>query len=169
MNPGDPAWKLKQGLAFLLTTRGIPQIYYGTEIGIAGRGNMRVDFPGGWKEDPVNAFTKEGRDDFQNECWDFASKLLNWRRTSKPVTEGKLVHYTPDNQTKCYVYARTDGKNTVLVMLNGSDEERTVEMKRFSEVIKDCTKGKDAVTGEVVNLTSPVRIPARGVYVLDLE
>ena len=54
-------------------------------------------------------------------------------------------------------------------MLNGSDEERTVDMKRFSEVIKDCTKGKDAVTGEVVNLTSPVRIPARGVYVLDLE
>ena len=169
MNPGDPAWKLKQGLAFLLTTRGIPQIYYGTEIAIAGRENMRVDFPGGWKEDPADAFTKEGRNDFQNECWDFASKLLNWRRTSKPVTEGKLIHYTPDNQTKCYVYARTDGKNTVLVMLNGSDEERTLDMKRFSEVIKDYTKGKDAVTGEIVNLTSPVRIPARGVHVLDLE
>ena len=169
MNPGDPAWKLKQGLAFLLTTRGIPQIYYGTEIAIAGRENMRVDFPGGWKEDPADAFTKEGRNDFQNECWDFASKLLNWRRTSKPVTEGKLIHYTPDNQTKCYVYARTDGKDTVLVMLNGSDEERIVDMKRFSEVIKDKTMGRDAVTGEAVNLTTPVRIPARGVYVLDLE
>ncbi|MBR7003441.1 MAG: cyclomaltodextrinase N-terminal domain-containing protein [Bacteroidales bacterium] len=169
MDPGDPAWKLKQGLAFLLTTRGIPQIYYGTEIAMAGRAALRADFPGGWKEDAANAFTKEGRDAFQNECWDFASKLLNWRRTSKPVTEGKLIHYTPDNQTKCYVYARTDGWNTVLVMLNGSDEEKQVNMGRFKEVVKDYTKGKDAVTGQVVNLTAPVSIPARGVYVLDLE
>jgi len=169
MNPDDPAWKLKQGLAFLLTTRGIPQIYYGTEIAMSGRSGGRADFPGGWKEDPANAFTREGRTDFQNECWDFASKLLNWRRTSKPVTEGKLIHYTPDNQTKCYVYARTDGKNTVLVILNGSDSERTVDMKRFSEVVRDYTRGTDAVTGEVVDLTAPVVMPARGVHVLDLS
>ena len=167
MKADDPAWKLKQGLAFLLTTRGIPQIYYGTEIAMSG--NNRNDFPGGWKEDEKNAFTKAGRTDFQNECWDFASKLLNWRRTSKPVTEGKLIHYTPDNQTKCYVYARTDGKNTVLVMLNGSDTVRLVDMQRFSEVIKDYTKGKDAVTGEIVDVTAPVLMPARGVYVLDLS
>ena len=167
MRAGDPVWKLKQGLTFLLTTRGIPQMYYGTEIAMTG--NNRNDFPGGWKEDPKNAFTKAGRDDFQNECWDFASKLLNWRRTSKPVTEGKLIHYTPDNQTKCYVYARTDGKNTVLVMLNGSDTVRLVDMQRFSEVIRDYTKGKDAVTGEIVDVTAPVLMPARGVYVLDLS
>ncbi len=169
MNPGDPAWKLKQGLAFLLTTRGIPQVYYGTEIAMAGREALRADFPGGWKEDPADAFTKEGRDAFQNECWDFASKLLNWRRKSGPVTEGKLIHYTPDNQTKCYVYARTDGKNTVLVILNGSDTEREVGMERFSEVINGYTKGTDAVTGEVVDLKAPVKIGPRGVYVLDLS
>ena len=167
MKADDPAWKLKQGLAFLLTTRGIPQIYYGTEIAMSG--NNRNDFPGGWKEDTVTAFTRAGRTAFQNECWDFASKLLNWRRNSKPVTEGKLIHYTPDNQTKCYVYARTDGKNTVLVMLNGSDTVRLVDMQRFSEVIGDYTKGKDAVTGEVVDVTTQVLMPARGVYVLDLS
>ena len=167
MKADDPVWKLKQGLTFLLTTRGIPQIYYGTEIAMSG--NNRNDFPGGWKEDKVSAFTKEGRTAYQNECWDFASKLLNWRRTSKPVTEGKLIHYTPDNQTKCYVYARTDGKNTVLVMLNGSDTVRPVDMARFSEVIKDYTKGKDAVTGEIVDVTKPVLMPARGVYILDLS
>jgi len=166
MKAGDPAWKLKQGLAFLLTTRGIPQIYYGTEIAMTG--NNRADFPGGWKEDTSSAFTKAGRTDFQNECWDFASKLLNWRRTSKPVTEGKLIHYTPDNQTKCYVYARTDGKDTVLVMLNGSDTIRIVDMARFSEVTKGYSKGKDAVTGEIVDISSTVVMPARGVYVLDL-
>lgn len=171
MKPGDPIWKFKQGLAFLLTTRGIPQIYYGTEImmGLENDRDMRADFPGGWAEDEKSAFTAAGRTPEQNESWNFASTLLNWRRTSKPVTEGKLVHYTPDNRTKCYVYARTDGNETVLVILNGSDTMRLVDMHRFSEVIGDNTKGKDVVTGETVDLTSLVKIEPRGVYVLELS
>ena len=168
MEPGEPAWKLKQGLAFLLTTRGIPQIYYGTEIAMGSRDALRADFPGGWAEDPRSAFTPEGRTEYENECWDFASKLLNWRRTSGPVANGKLVHYTPDNATKCYVYARTDSQNTVLVILNGSDKEQTVPMERFREVTRNYNIGRDAVTGEVVDITRPVKISPRGVYVLDL-
>ena len=168
MEPGEPAWKLKQGLAFLLTTRGIPQIYYGTEIAMGGRDALRADFPGGWAEDGRNAFTPEGRTAYENECWDFASKLLNWRRTSGPVANGKLIHYTPDNATQCYVYARTDGRNTVLVILNGSDKEQSVPMERFREVIGNYTVGRDAVSGEVVDVTRPVKIAPRGVYVLDL-
>ncbi len=171
MKPGDPVWKFKQGLAFLLTTRGIPQIYYGTEImmGLENDRDMRADFPGGWAEDEKSAFTAAGRTPEQNESWNFASTLLNWRRTSKPVTEGKLIHYTPDNRTKCYVYARTDGNETVLVILNGSDTMRLVDMHRFSEVIGDNTKGNDVVTGETVDLTSLVKIEPRGVYVLELS
>ena len=169
MDEGDPVWKFKQGLTFLLTTRGIPQMYYGTEIAMAGPKALRADFPGGWKEDKVSAFTSEGRTPMQNECWNFASKLLNWRKASRPVTEGKLIHYTPDNETKCYVYARTDGKDTVLVILNGSDTVRILNMKRFSEVIGKNKKGKDVITNQVINLASPVIMPARGVYVLELS
>ena len=168
MEPGEPAWKLKQGLAFLLTTRGIPQIYYGTEIAMGGPDALRADFPGGWAEDARSAFTAEGRTAYENECWDFASKLLHWRRTSGPVAHGKLIHYTPDNATKCYVYARTDGENTVLVILNGSDREQSVPMDRFREVVGSYTVGVDAVTGTVVPLTAPVTVAPRGVYVLDL-
>ena len=172
MREGDPLWKFKQGMAFLLTTRGIPQIYYGTEIAMGregGRDALRADFPGGWPEDAVNAFLPSGRTEYQNACWDFASRLLRWRRHSKPVTEGKLIHYTPDNATRCYVYARTDGKETVLVMLNGSDAEQTVEMKRFSEVVGDSRRGTDVVTGTVVDVTGPVTIGPRGVWVLELD
>lgn len=169
MQPGDPDWKLKQGLALLLTTRGIPQMYYGTEIGMNGPEQLRGDFPGGWKEDKNNAFTAEGRTPQQNEFYDYASKLLNWRKNSKAVTEGKLIHYTPDNQSKCYVYARTDGDNTVLVILNGSDTVRILDMNRFAEVIENNKKGTDAITGEVIDVTHPVVVPPRGVYVLDLE
>ena len=159
-------------MAFLLTTRGIPQIYYGTEIAMGregGRDALRADFPGGWPEDAVNAYLPSGRTEYQNACWDFASRLLRWRRHSKPVTEGKLIHYTPDNATHCYVYARTDGKETVLVMLNGSDAEQTVEMKRFSEVVGDSRLGTDVVTGTVVDVTGPVTIGPRGVWVLELD
>jgi glycosidase len=169
MDEGDPIWKFKQGLALLLTTRGIPQMYYGTEIAMAGPKALRADFPGGWQEDKVSAFTPEGRTQMQNECWNYASKLLNWRKTSRPVTEGKLIHYTPDNNTKCYVYARTDGKNTVLVILNGSDTIRFVDTHRFSEVIGKNTKGKDVVTGEIIDLESLILIPARSTYILELS
>ena len=95
-------------------------------------------------------------------------KLLNWRKNSKPVTEGKLIHYTPD-RSGCYVYARIGGGNTVLVLMNGTDEDKTLDMKRFHEVIRNYTDGVDVVTGKDINVTEPVNIPARGVYVLDLH
>ena len=136
---------------------------------MAGPDALRADFPGGWKEDVSDAFTPEGRTEMQNECWTYVRKLLNWRKTSAPVTEGKLVHYTPDNKTKCYVYARTDGKDTVLVILNGSDTVRILDMARFSEVVGVNTRGVDVITDDVVDLTEPVVVPARGVYILELE
>ena len=169
MEPGEPMWKFKQGLAFLLTTRGIPQMYYGTEICMAGADQLRGDFPGGWKEDEKNAFTAEGRSELQNECWNYASKLLNWRRTSRPVTEGTMIHYTPDDTSKCYVYARTYGEQTVLVILNGSDTVRILDPARFSEVIGGNMTGKDVVSGEVIPLTAPVVVAPRAAYVLELS
>lgn len=168
MQPGDPEWKLKQGIAFLLTTRGIPQIYYGTEIGMEGP-DMRADFPGGWIEDSVNAFIPEGRSEKQNEYWNYVSKLLNWRKGSNAVKHGKLIHYTPDNISKSYVYARTDGDETVLVVLNGSDKVRILDMNRFSDVTSGYNKGKDVISQEVFDITQPLVIGPRGVYILELS
>lgn len=167
MKEGDPIWKYKQGITFLLTSRGIPQMYYGTEIMMTG--DNRADFPGGWAGDEKNAFTQSGRSAAQNEAWDYTSKLLNWRKTSKPITEGKLIHYTPDNQTKCYVYARTNGEETVLVILNGSDQERTVPMGRFSEVTKGFRSGKDVISGKTLDITENVTVEPRGAIVLELK
>lgn len=174
MRDGDPVWKFKQGLTFLLTSRGIPQIYYGTEIAMTGDkanggdSQMRKDFPGGWAEDKVNAFTPEGRNEYQNECWNFLSTLLNWRRGSKAITEGQLVHYTPDNATKCYVYGKKAGDETVMVMLNGSDQTRNVPMSRFRELVGENTYGKDVITGAVLDVRKNVTIEPRGVLVLEL-
>ena len=165
--------KYKQAIAFLATTRGIPEIYYGTEILMTGTkkegdGVIRTDFPGGWEGDARNAFTSAGRTDKENEAWNYMKTLLNWRKQSKPVTEGKLVHYTPD-RSGCYVYARIAGDNTVLVLMNGTDADKTLDMRRFHEVIQNYTGGVDVVTGKNINLLNSVEIPARGVYVLDLH
>jgi glycosidase len=164
--------RYKQALAFLLTTRGIPQIYYGTEILMHGEkkegdGNIRKDFPGGWPGDAVDAFTPQGRTPLQNEAWNYMQKLLKWRKNSKPVTQGKLIHYTPD-RTGCYVYARIKDDQTVLVMINGTDSEQTLPMERFREATGKFRSGKDAVTGQTLPVTDYVTLPAKGVYVMDL-
>lgn len=164
--------RYKQAIAFLLTTRGIPQIYYGTEILMYGEkkdgdGNIRKDFPGGWPDDEVDAFTKEGRTLLQNEAWDYMQKILHWRKMSSPVKEGKLIHYTPD-RTGCYVYARIKDGQTVLVVLNGTDNEQLLPMSRFSEVIGKYQAGKDIITGKSVSVAETVKLPPRGVFIIDL-
>jgi glycosidase len=165
--------KYKQGIAFLLTTRGIPQVYYGTEIAMTGTkesgdGNIRKDFPGGWKDDPVNAFIAEGRTPKQNEAWDYMQKLLHWRIRNKAVTEGNLIHYAPGNNG-CYVYARIKDDKTALVILNGSNNDQLLSMDRYRDVIRSYTKGVDVITGQELDLTSQINVPARGVFVMDLK
>lgn len=94
-------------------------------------------------------------------------KLLNWRQRCDAVKEGKLIHYTPD-RSGCYVYARVKDNKTVLVLMNGTDQTRTLDMNRFNEVVKDHKAGKDVITGTTVAIDTAVQIPARGVYVLEI-
>jgi len=164
--------KFKQATAFLLTTRGIPQIYYGTEILMTGLkadgdGGLRADFPGGWPNDSINAFKASGRTEQQNEAWDYLQKLLHWRKNTPALSAGKLVHYKPDDKG-VYVYARIKDGKTILVMLNGMDNVQTVQMQRFFEVIENYSYGIDVVTEKIINIKEPVEIPAKGVYVLGL-
>lgn len=164
--------RYKQALAFLLTTRGIPQIFYGTEILMTGTkqegdGQMRKDFPGGFPGDSINAFAASGRSPLQNEAWNYLQKLLQWRKTSNAVTGGSLQHYMPENNG-VYVYARIKGNERVLVMLNGTNAEKTVQMERFRESTDRFTSGKDVLSGKEIDLSKSVSIPARGVYVIDL-
>lgn len=166
--------RFKQALAFILTTRGIPQLYYGTEILMYGEkkdgdGNLRKDFPGGWKEDSIDAFTKQGRTQMQNEALDFLKTILNWRKNSKAISEGELLHYAPDYQSECYVYARKTDKETVLVILNGSDKEQALPTSRYHEVIGNYTSGKDIITGQIINLEKDLTISPKNVYILELN
>ena len=163
--------RYKQGLAFLLTTRGIPQIYYGTEVLMNGTkqegdGRLRKDFPGGWPGDTVNQFNRAGRTAMQNEAWDYLQKLLHWRKTSIAVTQGKLMHYAPKNGI--YVYARVKDNHTVMVVLNSNTTDQIVKTDRFSDIIGKNTTGKDVTTSQSFDLKESVTVPAKGQLILDL-
>jgi glycosidase len=164
--------RYKQGLAFLLTMRGIPQIYYGTEVLMIGTkedgdGRLRKDFPGGWPGDKTDQFSKSGRTDIQNEAWDYLQKLLQWRKTSDAVTKGKMIHYAPKGGI--YVYGRVKDNRTVMVILNSAITEQTVKMDRFSDIIGKYTTGKDVITSKTFPVNTSITIPAKGEYILELS
>ena len=169
---GGDLKRYKQGLAFLLTTRGIPEIYYGTEILMTGTkeegdGKLRKDFPGGWQGDKTDEFSKTGRTDMQNEAWDYLQNLLQWRKNSIAITQGKLIHYAPKNGI--YVYGRIKDNHTVLVILNGTTTDQTLQMGRFSDITGHYSSGRDVITSSVVDIKNMITVPAKGEYILELS
>ncbi|WP_278034647.1 glycoside hydrolase family 13 protein [Flavobacterium nitratireducens] len=164
--------KYQMAMSILATVRGIPQLYYGSEIGMAGNKNegdgaIRLDFPGGWQGDSNNAFTKNGRTVEQQQFFDFTSKLFQWRKTNEAVHFGKMTHYLPENNV--YVYFRSTDKKTVMVIVNNGLNSAVIEPKRFQENIKDFKLGKDVLSGKTVDLKSEFNIEAQSVLLLELE
>lgn len=163
--------KFKMGLTFLLTTRGIPQLYYGTELLMDGDGghhpNVRKTVPGGWPGDSMNAFTREGRSKEQNEVFDYLSSLLNWRKGQSAVHSGRLTHYIPEDNV--YVYFRTNEKATVMVLINGNPSAKTVSTKRFSENIGSAKTATNVITKESLTDISSITIAPQSALVLELR
>jgi glycosidase len=164
--------KYKMAMAVLATVRGIPQLYYGSEIGMAGNkdkgdADIRQDFPGGWEGDSNNAFSKEGRTSMQNDYFDFTSKLFRWRKTKGAVHFGKMTHYIPEDNT--YVYFRYDEKETVMVIINNSKENKSIKTSRFSENIGKYNFGEDVITDKTIDLTKEITLEPKSVLILELK
>ena len=167
--PENLGW-WKQAQTFLLTSRGIPQIYYGTEILMNGKregsdGYVRRDFPGGFPGDKVDAFTAQGRTPLQNEAFDFLSKLLNWRRGNEVISKGTLRHFMPENGL--YVYQRRLGDKEVTVMMNGTDEPLTVAMDRYAEIMPAGSVRHDVLTDKSVKIEAERTFAPREILILE--
>ena len=146
----------KQGIAFLLTAPGIPQIYYGTELLMAGTraggdGNIRKDVPGGFPGDTTDAFTDAGRTPMQREAFDYIAAINNWRKHSDAIGKGSMKHFIPADGI--YLYERKAGDDAVLVIMNGRDEATETDMARYAEVIPEGSLWRDVVTGETLTLS----------------
>ena len=160
----------KQAMTFLLTSRGIPQMYYGQELLMNGTkegsdGYVRKDVPGGFPGDTTSEFTAEGRSELQNEAFDFLKNIAHWRRGNDRIAKGKLKHFIPENGM--YVYQRSyNGKDFVVVM-NGCDNELTIDMRRYQEVLPEGSVRKDVITGDEVKIDAVMTFAPRAVMILE--
>lgn len=163
--------KYKQGVGFLLTTRGTPQMYYGTEILMKNYKNpsdaeVRRDFPGGWKEDAQNKFLAKDRTAQENEAFDFVKKLAQYRKTSTPLQTGKLTQYLPINGI--YVYFRHNEQGSVMVIMSQNEKEQTLTTQRFSDNLRTFTKGKNVLTDTVISDLNGLKIPVNSIQIIEL-
>lgn len=164
--------KYQMALTLIATVRGIPQVYYGSEIGMAGDkglgdGDIRRDFPGGWTGDKNNAFLKSERTAEQEKFHAFTSKLFNWRKNKTVIHTGKTTHYIPENNV--YVYFRYNEKESVMVIVNNNPEKQVFKTNRFSENIKNFKTGIDVLTSVTMDLKNDISIDGKSVLILELK
>ncbi len=160
--------RYKQAMTFLLTTRGIPQIYYGTEILMDGDkangdGCLRKDFPGGWQGDKTDCFKAEGRTALQNEAYDFTRKLLQWRKNNEAIGKGSMKHFSIAHGT--YVYQREYKGKSVVVIMNGTDERQVLDLTPYKEILPQ-TSATDFLSGQTIKLEEKLELDKRATLLL---
>ena len=147
--------KYKMALGWLLTFRGVPQLYYGDEILMTGKSNpdglVRSDFMGGWAEDVQNKFTETGRTAKENEIFNYVKTLANFRLKSSAIKKGKMMQFIPENGV--YAYFRYNEKETVICIMNTSDEEKNIDVaKNYADIAKGFVDMTDVITNEKKSL-----------------
>jgi glycosidase len=162
----------KMAMAYVLTSRGIPQVYYGTEIlmsnkGTGNHGVIRSDFPGGWNGDTINAFNAKGLMPQQKDAQEFCRRLLSWRKNADVIHHGKTMHFIPEN--KIYVIFRYDDQKTVMLILNKNESSVNLNLDRFKSIIGNATEGTDVMTGEKILLGPALTLNHPGPMILEID
>ncbi|KAK8886846.1 hypothetical protein M9Y10_037879 [Tritrichomonas musculus] len=162
----------KQYFTILLTIPGIPQLYYGTEIMMYGRkkisdGHIRLDFPGGWKNDKQNCFTAEGRTEQQNDFFNFMRTLLNWRKGNEVISKGKMIHFKPTDGI--YLYQRSYNNKSAIIVTNGMDSRKLLRCRHYKEILNNEHLGTDIFTKREIDFTNDFTLESREVLVLDMH
>lgn len=175
---GHDAALAKMALGFIATTRGAPQVYYGSEILMANRGTsdhgvIRSDFPGGWPGDTVNAFTGAGLSAEQQAFQDWTRRLFTWRKGQPAVHTGRLIHYAPRASEPeiagVYAYGRIGQDDAVFIAINKSAEEKRVAAARYTEILQGRTRGVDILTGRRMDLSETITLAPRSIAIIDLD
>jgi glycosidase len=169
---GEDWSSFKMGIGLLLTERGVPHLYYGTEILMKNFKNpsdamVREDFPGGFEGDPQNKFLPSGRTDSENLAFNYVSKLANFRKTSSAIGNGALMQYIPSKGV--YVYFRYDKHQTILCALNSDTVSANLNFEDFSERTKGFETATDIITGASYPASEKMIIPARSITILELK
>ena len=140
----------KMAITYLLTIRGIPQVYYGTEVLAdnstrpGNHGAIRSDFPGGWPGDSANAFTGAGLSALQQRMQAYTKALLNWRKAHPVIANGKTLHFAPFDGL--YVYFRYNAEDTVMVVMNKLSTSQNIDKSRFAEILSNKINATDVIS-----------------------
>ncbi|PLX10997.1 MAG: alpha-amlyase [Marinilabiliales bacterium] len=169
---GEDMNKFKMAMSMLFTMRGIPQLYYGTEILMTGyehqgHGFIREDFPGGWEGDSINAFSSQGRTKEQNEAFNFIKKLMNWRKSNKTVQNGLTTHFIPEDGV--YVYFRELNDECVMVIINNSKEDQFVDFGRFEEITSKYKSAKSVLDRSYLDKLEGFKVEAKSPAIFELH
>jgi neopullulanase len=173
MEVGSNEDAYRNAFAYLVTTRGIPHLYYGDEVLMThyegnGHGVIRKGFPGGWNGDTSNVFTGFNLIQRQQRTLDFTRRLLHWRKGQLAIHEGRLIHFGPANRT--YVLFRVhENGNAVMTILNKNREFYNLALERFAEVMEGYSSAYDVIRDEHVNLGSHLMLAPNQPYVLELH
>ena len=165
--------RMKLSMALLATMRGIPQIFSGDEMMFTsrnlsqGHGGLRVDFPGGWKEDTVSLFDPAQRDTVQRDLFDYTRRLFEWRKGKKVIHSGRTLHFAPRGNT--YAYFRYDDTDAVFVFINNTRGAKPIEWSRYAEITQSLRNGRNVMTGEAVELSDTTRVGARQALIVEFE
>jgi len=148
--------KYKMALGWLLTYRGIPQLYYGDEILMKGfsspDGLVRSDFLGGWINDKTNKFLKEDRNKQENDVFNYVKVLANFRKESSALKTGKMLQYLPENDV--YTYFRHDDKETIICIMNVSDQSQKINLKeKYPDIVQPFNSVRNLITKDSTSLT----------------
>jgi neopullulanase len=162
--------KFKSGIILLLSLRGIPQMYYGTEILMKNYANpdgkVREDFPGGWPSDQVNKFIPAGRNEKENEAFNFVKTLANYRKQNSVLQNGSMMQFVPENGI--YVYFRYNKEKTVMVVMNSNEKEEVLKTERFAERIGNYKSAKNIITNAKIAIET-LKLPAKTTYIFELQ
>jgi glycosidase len=154
--------------AWLYTCRGIPQLYYGSEILMKGISNpdgwVRLDFPGGWDGDKKNAFTENGLSSDEADFLHYIQTLGAYRSGSSALKTGKMMQYIPEDGL--YVYFRYDNNQTIMCIMNTDNKARDVNMSKYEERTNSFKGGKDIISGNQIGLA--FSMPAMSMQVIEL-
>ena len=159
------------GMAYLACMRGIPQIYYGTELLLTNaqpgnHGLIRADFPGGWAGDVKDGFSQTGLSALELSAQEYLKKLLNWIKNCEVIHQGDLIHYAPDKGI--YLFFRYLKDRSVMVVFNKADHRQQFQPERYPEMLSGIESGWDVMQDSTVKLSNFELLP-RSVSIVELK
>jgi glycosidase len=184
----DPS-RMKLAITLLATLRGIPQLYYGDEMMFLERkdvpshdGAKRIDFPGGWEDDVIDLFDKDGRElapriyEHAEELHDYTANLFNWRKGNKAVQDGKTLHFlsranigSSNITDNTYAYFRYTDTDAVFVYINNSFEPHALDWDHYREFVEGPVNGRNVLTGEDITLRNGITIEPKSALVVEFK